>query len=177
MEPFLKRSSLGDYLMRANKTFLVSALTGVLLTSAAGVAIAQGGPGGHHGMRGPGELFDKFDLNEDGAITREEMENARAARFSQADIDGDGLISAEEMQAKMAANIEAHQKAIFERRDTNEDGFLSAEEMQGGRGGERQGRFFDRADENDDGKVTREEAEAMREKMEERRGHRRGSND
>ena len=177
LERAVVRSHLGENTMRANKTVFVSALAGLLLTGAAGVAIAQGGPGGHHGMRGSGDFFEKFDLNGDGEITREEVENAREARFTETDLDGDGLISADEMQAKMAARIEQHQQAMFERRDANKDGSLSMEEMQEGRGGEHRGRFFDRADANDDGKVTREEAEEMREKMEERRSHRRGDND
>ena len=160
--------------MRTNKTLLVSALAGVLLTGAAGVAIAQGGPGGHHGPRGPEDMFEKFDLNADDEITREEIENAKAARFASADSDGDGLISAEEMQAQMAANIEKHQQAMFSRRDADKDGFLSADEMQGGRRGEMHERMFERADANEDGKITREEAEAMHERMQERRGeHRR----
>jgi len=175
-----KRPHPGDFTMRANKTFLVSTLVGALLTGVAGVALAQGGhegPGGHHGMRGPQDLFEKFDLNKDGEITREEMETARDARFAETDANGDGSISADEMQAAMAARVAQHQQAMFEHLDANKDGSLSAEEMQAGPRGERPGKMFDRADANDDGKITREEADAMHEKMEEHRGHRGGCDD
>lgn len=156
--------------MRKNKTLLVSGLAGLMLAGGvAGVALAERGPGGHHGPRDPEKMFEMLDLNGDGEITREEAENARAARFGEIDTDGDEKISAEEMQAHMTARIEQHQQRMFERHDENKDGFLSADEM--GPRGDRHERMFDRADANDDGKITREEMEEMHERMRERRGH------
>ena len=159
--------------MRNNKIILMSTIAGIALAATVGIAAAERGPGGHHGMRGHGpDMFEMFDLNKDGEITRQEVEDARDMRFGETDTNGDGLISAEEMQAKMMARIEKHQQSMFERLDTDKDGSLSAEEMQAGHRGERFARMFDRVDANDDGKITTQEAEAAREKMEERHGRR-----
>ncbi len=160
--------------MRKNKIILVSTIAGIALAATVGVATAERGPGGHHGMRGGHgqNMFEMFDLNKDGEITRQEVEDARDVRFGETDTNGDGQISAEEMQAKMMARIEKHQQSMFERLDADKDGSLSAEEMQGGHRGERFSRMFDRVDVNDDGKITKEEADAAREKMEERHGQR-----
>jgi len=160
--------------MRNNKIVLMSTIAGIALAATVGIAAAERGPGGHHGMRGHGpDMFEVFDLNKDGEITKQEVEDARDARFGETDTNGDGLISADEMQAKMMARIEKHQQSMFERLDADKDGSLSAEEMQSGHRGERFARMFDRVDANDDGKITKEESDAAREKMRERHGRHR----
>lgn len=155
--------------MRKNKLILSSALAGLLLTSA-GVAVAAKGPGG--GPPSPDRMFEMLDLNKDGEITREEAEAAREQRFQAADTNGDGLLSREEMSAAREARAAERQERRFAKLDTNEDGLLSPEEMAAGPRGERREGMFDRVDENGDGKITREEAEAMHQKMQERRGQR-----
>ncbi|MCR9240391.1 MAG: EF-hand domain-containing protein [Rhodobiaceae bacterium] len=155
--------------MRKNKLILSSALAGLLLTSA-GVAVAAKGPGG--GPPNPDRMFEMLDLNKDGEITREEAESAGEARFQAADTNGDGLLSREEMTAAREARSAERQERRFAKLDTNEDGLLSPEEMAAGPHGERRQGMFDRVDENGDGKITREEAEAMHQKMQERRGQR-----
>ena len=76
------------------------------------------------------------------------------------------------MSAAHEARAAERQERRFAKLDTNEDGLLSPEEMAAGPRGERREGMFDRVDENGDGKITREEAEAMHQKMQERRGQR-----
>ncbi len=155
--------------MRKDKFILTSTLAGALIVSA-GIAVAEKGPGG--GPPNPERMFEMLDLNKDGEITREEAEKAREARFQSADSNGDGLLSPEEMTAARETRSAERQQRRFAKLDTNEDGLLSPEEMAAGPRGERHAGMFDRVDTNSDGKITVEEAQAMHEKMRERRGER-----
>ncbi|SIT18484.1 EF-hand domain-containing protein [Paracoccus saliphilus] len=102
------------------------------------------------------DMFERFDANGDGAITREEMEQAQAAAkekrdtrrskkherkggergagakaaFEQADSDGDGALSRSELLARNEARVDK----MIERFDADEDGALSPEEMREGVG-------------------------------------------
>jgi hypothetical protein len=89
------------------------------------------------------EWFDKLDLNKDGFVTQDEINQARDARrekmraafdqrFKDADTNADGKLSLEEVQASMP-RLAPHFSAL----DTDKDGFLSKEELQ--RGGMRYG--------------------------------------
>jgi Ca2+-binding EF-hand superfamily protein len=44
-------------------------------------------------------VFEEMDLNGDGAVTLEEMEGAREARFAEADANGDGVLDRDELLA------------------------------------------------------------------------------
>ncbi|MBS0125407.1 EF-hand domain-containing protein [Aestuariicoccus sp. KMU-90] len=102
-------------------------------------------------------MFQQFDTDGDGSITRAEIDAAATARFAAADTDGDGFLSAEELAAHAAAmQAERHaagSQRMMERLDTDKDGKLSAEEM-AARG---PARMFDRLDADEDGAITREE--------------------
>jgi Ca2+-binding EF-hand superfamily protein len=146
----------------------------------------------------PPDWFARLDANEDGSVTRDEMEQARlerqeemaaraAERFKEADTDQNGYLSLEEFPGPDRA---------FHRLDADGDGQLSPEEMAAGRPGARgrhmeRGRrgpgfgggfgpadgqdreaVFQKLDENGDGFLSVEELAAAREKMRERRGER-----
>ena len=68
-----------------------------------------------------GKLFDKIDIDKDGAITREEARAAHARRFERLDANKDGTISLEEFQAIAERR--------FARHDLNGDGRVTREEM------------------------------------------------
>ncbi len=96
------------------KTSLILAATAVIGLTLAGTAQAAQQPK-------PGKSFERIDLNQDGAITREEARAARSRHFERLDADQDGVISLEEFQAMVERR--------FERHDLDGDGRLTREEF------------------------------------------------
>lgn len=115
-------------------------------------------------------MFERFDTDSDGAVTKAELEGAAAAHFAEADANGDGLLSAEEMIAaaeKMRAAREAKRMADriakrIEAHDTDGDGMISLEEATAYMGGSRFDKMFDKLDADGDGSVTQAELEALK---------------
>ena len=147
-----------------NKVALLTATFLIGVASTAVIATAKGGPGA--GPRGAGleQMFERVDTNNDGAITRAEIEAASAARFAATDTNGDGFLSLEEMTTaaetesadRRAKRIEARLNWL----DANDDGQLSLEEMQAN--DRRIDRMFEHLDANSDGSITKAEAEAAK---------------
>ena len=154
-----------------NKLSLLTATFLIGIASTAVIATAKGGPGGERGA-GVDQMFERVDTNQDGAITRAEIEAAGAARFATADTDGDGFLTVEEMTAAAESHDSERRakrvEARLDRLDANDDGKLSLEEMQAG--SKRLDRMFDRLDADSDGAITKAEAEAA--KMHRGKGHR-----
>ncbi|MFN3642695.1 MAG: EF-hand domain-containing protein [Gemmobacter sp.] len=155
--------------MQGSTRFGTIALGALLIAAAAAPAFAR-----DHG-RGPGMLdglFERFDANGDGRITREEIANHRAERIAALDADGDGFVSRDEAIAfartEAAARAERAAGAMFDRADADGDGRLSAAEVM--TAADRAGApsltmMFDRLDADGDGAITRAEAEAARAAM------------
>ena len=120
-----------------------------------------------------------FDVNEDGVLSEEERQAARAARKenresrrARIDTDGDGIISDAEKEAARAAaraKILEHRNARFNGADTNGDGVISPEEFRAipaidnlienypVRGPIRARIIFSRLDSDDNGEISLEE--------------------
>ncbi len=120
-------------------------------------ALAEGAGG--HGER----MWQRLDLNRDGAITPDEAGAVQAVRFLRWDSDGDGVITEAEMLAAAQARIARRIAKRFARMDRNGDGRIERAEFDD-RGAAR----FARLDTDGDGRVTREEIRARR--HERRRG-------
>jgi Ca2+-binding EF-hand superfamily protein len=126
---------------------------------AGGAAYAAGGDG--KGTRGGWMtgMFERFDADGDGSVTRAEADAAHAASFAAADTDGDGSVNLEELTAALAARAAEQAERMMKRADANSDGMIGADEMGQGR---RHGAMFERLDADGDGVITKAEAEEMR---------------
>ncbi|MCK5720173.1 MAG: EF-hand domain-containing protein [Thiomargarita sp.] len=115
-------------------------------------------------------LMERFDIDQDGNITLDEVQTVRTDHFTQMDVDKNGLVSVEELdnfKAKMMEqyrnnNPQANGKRAgnrdcskrgnqIERLDNNEDGQISLEEFTANVP------LFDRFDTDEDGILTQEE--------------------
>lgn len=165
-------------------TVIAVALAG-LSTAAVGQQRPGNGPMGPQGGAAFERIFAEIDADNDGRITKEEVEAWKAAQPKVEDTNGDGKISAEELAAPRIAEAtkRAQERAarMVAELDTDGDGLLSAAElaqrpMGGPEGREGKGpdltRIFDRLDADKDGAVTREEAQKAMAAMHDRaKGH------
>ncbi|GAB5457406.1 MAG: hypothetical protein Hens3KO_04360 [Henriciella sp.] len=138
---------------------------GVFLVSGtmAYVAIAQDGERPHErGERGA-KMLERVDTNGDGNISLEEVEAAKAEKFSSTDLNGDGAITLEEMtaskEARQAERKAARTERAFARLDENGDGSITVAEFEA-HDAKRQMNWFEKADTDGDGLVTEAEREA-----------------
>lgn len=125
------------------------------------------GWGGHgHGRMG-GRFLGLFDLDADGAVSREDFDARKAELFALADTDGNGSFTLEDFGPLWLAVSEDRVVRMFQRAD--EDGSLgiSAEESE-----TMSTQMFERADRNDDGVITK--ADFKRGKHGGRKGGRHG---
>ncbi len=122
-------------------------------------------------------VFEALDLDGNGAVTMQEMEDARGGRFAEADANGDGALDRDELLAMGHARMERRVDRMIERGDADGDGMLGEAELaalregRGASGGEdRIARMFDRMDSDGDGSLSETEVEAAAEAFRERRG-------
>lgn len=148
------------------KTLLATTATiAALAFAAADMAPALAQASGYE--RGPGarqsdratmmvdRLFDRFDIDGDGTITRAEFEGVHAERFEAADADGDGTLSLEEWLASrpgMGRRTD-RAEAAFHRMDRAGDGTIERQDF-----AEMASWRFGRLDRDGDGVTTRDEA-------------------
>ncbi len=123
--------------------------------------------GGMHGGMGPGPMFDKFDTDKDGRISKEQMRASTAKLFAEADTNKDGFISKEEMEAhhkamreKMHDKMRDKMQERWKAADKDGDGALSKAEVDAAKM-THLSRDFDKLDKNKDGKLTPDEIRAM----------------
>lgn len=150
--------------------FAGSALVAVaVMMGAAAVAQDMGG------RPGPMMDFSAMDADQDGKVTKAEIEAFKVARFTEADTNKDGKLSVEEVTAlrdAMEAKREEDRLAgMIKRFDKDGDGMLSQAELPAQRNGDK---MFDRIDTDSDGAISQAEADAAKAKMEERMADRDG---
>lgn len=91
-----------------NKTWIAAASAAVLsLGLAAGVA--QAGKNGDHGPR-HGKMFERFDTDKDGKISRDEHMAHAEKMFERLDADDDGFVTQEEAKEAREKMREMHRK-------------------------------------------------------------------
>ncbi len=127
--------------------------------------------GGMHGEMkggmGPGPMFDRFDTDKDGRISKEEMRAGTDKIFAEADTNKDGFVSKEEMEAhhkamhdKMRGAMRDRMQERWKAADKDGDGSLSKAEVDAAKM-THLSRDFDKLDKNKDGKLTPDEIRAM----------------
>lgn len=139
---------------KMKKTLTFALVTGLAFGSSA--AFAEGMHRGH-GDR----LWNKIDVNQDGKITREELNADVSAMFTSVDANKDGKVSQDELSQFFAAKREEMKAKHAERlqaADKNKDGKWSKDELS-----EMPERRFAKLDANSDGFVTQAELDAKRE--------------
>ncbi len=137
------------------KRTLAAVLASTMLI-ATGSYVALAKPGG--GFRGGEMMFDRFDANQDGTITQEEVEQAKADQFATMDADGDGELTQIEIEEGRQKLKEERKAERFSRLDKNGNGALSLDEFDMGRSGD----LFERFDDNKDGAISKDEVEDMK---------------
>lgn len=148
------------------KTKIIIPATIILVMGGAAMAIAASGDRhGHHEARHEARLnhmFETYDLNADGQITKAEITAGREARFSAGDTNGDGSLSEAEIRASLVKRAEARAdrmiKRMMEHADDDGDGSISLAEFQDTPRHDG-GRMMKRLDADGDGVITRAEAE------------------
>lgn len=168
--------------MKTKATLTLLALTTIagLLLLAVAPAMAQPpqgprGPGGPHakGRPAPEALFDRFDKDDDGKLTADELPERIAERMLEhADADGDGAVTLEELQAARPERPggpggprggRLTPEALIEKFDENGSTELTENEVP-----ERLWERLSKADANGNGAVTLEELEAAKTQMADR---------
>lgn len=109
-----------------HRPLIVIALTATSLALILPPALAQKGPPGEGPAMGPMGLL-QLDVNNDGKITRSELDAGQKSRFAALDANKDGFADPAEMKAGAEA-------ARFKAQDRDGDGKLSPEEAKDGPG-------------------------------------------
>ncbi len=110
--------------------------------------------GGRMGMMAPGpfRMFERFDLDGDGKVTRQEAEKVRAEQLSKFDGNGDGALSLEEYQRLWLDMMRPLMVRRFQMHDRDGDGRVTGQEF-----GDPIKAMFWRMDANGDGVIERDE--------------------
>lgn len=124
-------------------------------TAIGGTAVAvQAEARGPHGK--PGDraewLFERYDANQDGKITKGEITAARKASITKYDADKDGQLSLDEFQGLFNEIMRHRMVRMFQKLDRDGDAKVSEAEI--ARQVERMMAHLDR---NDDGEIERSE--------------------
>lgn len=83
---------------------------------------------GRHGRRGGRQLMDQFDVNKDGSLTQQEVDQVVQERFAKADAAGNGSVDLEEFKAFWLSESRDGMVRAFQRIDRDGDGAVTKEE-------------------------------------------------
>lgn len=113
----------------------------------------RGFHGGGHGGPGMGRMMmERFDTNDDGRITQEEIDAAQTERFAAGNADGNQTMSIEEFEPLFNREHREQMVRAFQRLDRDGDGQVTREEFDSRTAG-----LVQRMDRNGDGALTLED--------------------
>lgn len=143
--------------MKTRTTAIMSvAIAGLIGSSMfVGTALAERrAHGRHHEHRHErtARLLESFDLDGNGILTQEEVDQARRERFARFDADNDGKLTLQEYEALWLDAMRDHLTRRFERLDGDDDSAVSPEEFVAPFGD-----VIQRLDTNEDGQITQDE--------------------
>ena len=108
--------------------------------------------------------FENLDVNNDGKLSKKEIEKQRDFMVESMDLNGDKMVSAQELIKRHAKRADFFAKQILKKLDSNGDGSLSFTELKLSQQWKLE-RMFYRLDENNDGFISKEEAQTAKKKM------------
>lgn len=115
---------------------------------------------------GEGKQRPKYDLDGDGVVTTEELNQRHQEKFKSMDLNGDGAVTLEEMETHKAKMREKYaekhaekRKQYFDKMDSDGDGKISAEEHAA-----KTAKMSAELDQDGDGEISRKEFRQMMKK-------------
>ncbi len=133
----------------------LAAALGALLVGGAFVGAGMAGEGSkHHSSE---ERFKAMDSDGDGKISTDEFKARHSAKLMESDLNSDGKVTFEEMQEAREKRREARAKAFFDLLDTDKDGAVTEAELKA-----RPDPRFAKLDADKDGVLSADELKAAR---------------
>lgn len=108
--------------------------------------------------------FENLDINNDGKISKKEIEKQRDFMVQSMDLNGDKMVSTQELIKRHAKRADFFTKRMIKKLDSNGDGSLSFSELKKSQQWKLE-RMFYRLDKNNDGFISKEEAQTARKNM------------
>jgi Ca2+-binding EF-hand superfamily protein len=103
---------------------------------------------GMHGMR----MMDRFDANDDGKITADEIAAVRDKAIADHDADKDGMLSLDEFQGVWLDHMRTRMVRHFQHMDVNGDGKVTTDEIN-----TPMKYMMQRMDRNEDGAISKDD--------------------
>ena len=108
--------------------------------------------------------FEHLDINNDGKLSKKEIEKQRDFMVQSMDLNGDKMVSTQELIKRHAKRADFFAKRMIKKLDSNGDGSLSFSELKKSQQWKLE-RMFYRLDKNNDGFISKEEAQTARKNM------------
>ena len=108
--------------------------------------------------------FENLDINNDGKISKKEIEKQRDFMVQSMDLNGDKMVSTQELIKQHAKRADFFAKRMIKKLDSNDDGSLSFSELKISQQWKLE-RMFYRLDKNNDGFISKEESQTARKNM------------
>ena len=111
--------------------------------------------------------FENLDINNDGKLSKKEIEKQRDIMVESMDLNGDKMVSTQELINRRAKRADFFAKRMIKKLDSDGDGSLSFTELKKSQQWKLE-RMFYRVDKNNDGFISKEEAQTARKNMSKR---------
>ena len=137
------------------RTAIFALMAGTVM---AGATFAQNAPASNQDAERPNPIL-RLDQNDDGQISREELQAMGQNPMARADTNGDGTVSRDEVISAAVERATERAGAMFDHFDEDNNGEIAVENLPEPprRHGDRVEQLFEKFDENDDGTLSAEE--------------------